>query len=77
MIVLKKWKCPRPEDEQDWFEIPLERAIEILENNDKTIEIANPNPGLSWTWREGTVEQMLEDGYKLSSLSAIYKKKDS
>ena len=65
MIVLKKWKCPRLEDEQDWFEIPLEKALEVLSHS-----------GLSWAWSEGRVQQMLEDGYEMFSPSAIYKKKD-
>ena len=64
MIVLKKWKDPKgaPEDQQDWFEIPLERAIELTEG--------------AGFWKKGTVQQMLEDGVELWNPIAYFKKKD-
>jgi hypothetical protein len=62
MIILQKWKCPRPEDEQDWFEISLERAIDLLEG--------------SGHWKKGTVQEMFEDGHELWNPIAYFKKKE-
>jgi hypothetical protein len=62
MIILQKYKHPREDDPQDWFEISLERAIHLLEGGGH--------------WQQGTVQEMFENGLELFDRIARYKVKE-